>query len=76
VHNNSHHTSKAKIATAESIYIYNIAKVISCNNDNKEYSRQMIDGLLLNNGYASRVLENLKRDGNGKRYRPTRKTTG
>ena len=59
LHYNSHHTSRTKIATAESMY--NTAEAISSDNDNKEYSRQMIDGLLLNNGYTSRVLENIKK---------------
>jgi hypothetical protein len=37
LHYNSHHTSRIKIATAESMY--NTAETLSSNNDKKEYSR-------------------------------------
>jgi hypothetical protein len=41
--------------------MYDTEEAISSNNDDKEFSRQTIDGLLFNNGYTRIVLENIKK---------------
>ena len=40
--------------------MYNTAKLVASNTENQQYSEKMVNELLLNNGYESRVLENLK----------------
>ncbi|XP_063694489.1 uncharacterized protein LOC134826132 [Bolinopsis microptera] len=58
LHYNSHHTTRTKNATVESMY--NTAKAVSNNRENEKYSEKMIDKLLINNGYTDRVLETIK----------------
>ena len=41
-------------------YVYKTAETVSSNSDNERYSTAMMDRLLLNNGYTSRVLDNIK----------------
>ena len=49
LHYNSHHTTRTKIATVESMY--NTATSVSSNRENEKYSTNIVDSLLLNNGY-------------------------
>ena len=58
LHYNSHHTTRTKNATVESMY--NTAEAVSNNRDNEKYSEKMIDQLLTNNGYNDRVLDAIK----------------
>jgi hypothetical protein len=56
--------------------MYNTAEAIPSKNDSKEHSRQMIDGLLLNNGYTSRVLDNIKKRRERKKKSSNQKKDG
>jgi len=58
LHYNSHHTTRTKNATVESMY--NTAEAVSNNRENEKYSEKMIDQLLINNGYNDRVLDAIK----------------
>lgn len=49
--------------------MYNTAKLVASNTENQQYSEKMVNELLLNNGYESRVLENLK----NKKHRKSKK---
>ena len=70
LHYNSHHTTRTKIATVESMY--NTAEVVSSDLNNQQYSTKMVDNLLINNGYSSRVIQKIKekRKHRKKRQRP------
>ena len=58
LHYNSHHTTRTKIATVESMY--QTAEVVSSDLNNQQYSTKMVDNLLLNNGYSNRVIQKIK----------------
>ena len=58
LHYYSHHTTRTKIATAESMY--KTAEVVSSDPNNQQHSSKMVDTLLLNNGYPNRVIEAIK----------------
>ncbi|KAL5260856.1 hypothetical protein ACHWQZ_G003271 [Mnemiopsis leidyi] len=58
LHHNSHHTTRTKIATVESMY--KTAEVVSSDYNNQRHSSKMVDTLLLNNGYPNRVIEAIK----------------
>ena len=58
LHYNSHHTTRTKIATVESMY--QTAEVVSSDLSNQQYSTKMVDNLLLNNGYSNRVIQKIK----------------
>ena len=64
----SHHTSRTKLATAESMY--STAEGVSSNNMNKRYSSGLVDTLLLNNGYGMRVLDKIKKKREEKKKKP------
>ena len=58
LHYYSHHTTRTKIATVESMY--KTAEVVSSDPNNQQHSSKMVDTLLLNNGYPNRVIEAIK----------------
>ena len=58
LHYNSHHPARVKTNTV--LNMYKTAEQVSSNDTNKEYSIKIIDDLLQNNGYNTRVLNNIK----------------
>ena len=58
IHATSHHHIAVKEHTIANMY--QTAEKVSSNDRNKEHSERMIDTLLLNNGYSSRVLQQIK----------------
>ena len=55
---NSHHAERTKEATVTSMY--STADAVSSSTANKIYSCDLVDQLLLNNGYNGRVIQKLK----------------
>ena len=58
LHATSHHPLAVKEHTIANMY--QTAENVSSNDRNKEHSERMIDTLLLNNGYISRVLQQIR----------------
>ena len=58
LHYDSHHTTCTKIATVESMY--NTATSVSSKRENEKYSTNIVDSLLLNNGYTEIILTKIK----------------
>ena len=54
--------------------MYQTADSVSSNDGNKQHSERMVDALLLNNGYSSRVLQQIKLKKEQRRPRKRRKS--
>ena len=54
--------------------MYQTADSVSSNDGNKQHSERMVDALLLNNGYSSRVLQQIKLKREQRRPRKQRKS--
>jgi len=67
LHYNSHHTTNTKVATVRSMY--KTAEAISSNEEHKKYSTNLVDKLLLNNGYTQQILDKI----NNKRKKKRKK---
>ena len=61
LHADSHHCAGTKQATVLSMY--HTAESVSSNEENIVHSCGMVDKLLLNNGYTSKVIKNIKEKG-------------
>ena len=59
LHANSHHRPSTKSVTVRNLY--DTARLISSNDNNIKYSTNLVDKLLLNNGYSQRVLDNIQK---------------
>ena len=70
LHYSSHHPLSVKEHTITNMY--DTADNVSSNSTNKQHSERMIDELLLNNGYTSRVLDRIKDKRRNRRPNPSK----